>query len=57
MFMLSLGLFVACQSEIDTKPAAEVKDVSVDTKKSAKLSPLANKKAGKNAGTVPRLNQ
>ena len=44
MFMLSLGLFVACQSEIDTKPAAEVKHVTVETKKSAKPSPLANKK-------------
>ena len=44
MLMLSLGLFVACQSEIDTKPAAEVNDVSAETKKSAKPSPLANKK-------------
>ena len=44
MLMLSLGILVACQSEIDTKPAAEVKDVSVETKKSTKPSPLANKK-------------
>ena len=44
MLMLSLGVLIACQSEIDTKPAAEVKDVSVETKKSAKPSPLANKK-------------
>lgn len=44
MLILSLGLFVACQSEIDTKPAAEVKDVSTETKKLAKPSPLANKK-------------
>ena len=44
MLTLSLGLFMACQSEIDTKPAAEVKDVTADVKKSAKPSPLANKK-------------
>ena len=45
MLMLSLGLFVACQSEIDTKPEAEVKDVSAEMKKSAKPAPaLANKK-------------
>ena len=44
MLMLSVGLFIACQSEIDTKPAATVKDVSTETKKSAKSSPLANKK-------------
>ena len=44
MLMLSLGIFVACQSEIDTKPAAKVKDVTAETKKSAKPSPLANKK-------------
>ena len=44
MLILSLGLFVACQSEIDTKPAAEVKDVSTETNKSSKPSPLANKK-------------
>lgn len=45
MLMLSLGLFVACQSEIDTKPEAEVKDVSTEMKKSAKPAPaLANKK-------------
>ena len=44
MLLLNLGLFMACQSEIDTKPAAEVKDVTADAKKSAKPSPLANKK-------------
>jgi len=30
IWMLSMGLFVACQSEVDTKPAAEVKDVSTE---------------------------
>ena len=44
MFLLSVGLFVACQSEVDTKPAAEVKEVTAEVKKSTKPSPLANKK-------------
>ena len=29
-------LFVACQSEIDTKPAAEVKEVSTESKEICK---------------------
>ena len=44
MLMFSLGLFVACQSEIDTKQEAQVKDVPAEVKKSAKPAPIANKK-------------
>ncbi len=43
--MLTFSLFVACQSEIDTKQAADVKDVpAANTEKAKKPSPLANKK-------------
>jgi len=47
LLTMSLGLFVACQSEIDTKQAAEVKEVK-EVKKAEKQinrpSPLTNKK-------------
>lgn len=44
LLSMSLGLFVACQSEIDTKQAAEVKEVKVEDKKVNRPSPLTNKK-------------
>ena len=44
LLTMSLGLFIACQSEIDTKQAAEVKEVKKDGVKINRPSPLTKKK-------------
>lgn len=52
MMLLTAGLFIACQSEIDTKPAADVKEVSAETKKP---NPMASKKLVKKPAPGAKL--
>ena len=44
LLTMSLGLFMACQSEVDTKQAAEVKEVKKQEKQVNRPSPLTKKK-------------
>ena len=53
MWLLQAWMFVACQSEVDTKPAAEVKDV----KEAQGTSPLADKKIVKMPAAGKELPQ
>ncbi len=52
MMLFSAGLFMACQSEVDTKQAAEVKEVSAETKKP---NPMASKKLVKKPAPGAKL--